>query len=167
MSVLARQTTLDEAVRELVDRGCTEPTAIAASLSEQYGQPWLLRQLVNVIARIAAGGFATIPAHREANQRRDPGVSRVQVAAVSQDVFGSSVWVQNRGWVTLGELSAHDCRVVAAQYGRLAQAAERHRDWFLSAAELVEREGALCLSEVRSLLAPPLDRIAVEATVGS
>lgn len=156
-AAIPRQQTLHEAVRELADRGCVDPIAILATLSEQHGQAWLMRQLVSIVREIAGAGRSFQPPVRIV-----PGVPRVQRAAAGADVFAGSIWVDGE-WKPLGDLTSTDCRTVASQYARLANAAERHRDWFLAAAEVVEREGAALLREVRQLLAPPLSRLELPA----
>lgn len=147
----SKQDTLREAVARLVDSGLADPVTITTRLVEEYGQEWLRRQLVNVVAMLAAGGSVSTG---HADVKVVPGVPRVQRAAAGADVFSGSVWVDGK-WKPLGDLTAKDCRTVSTQYARLAQAAERHRDWFLSAAELVEREGGAILRDVRELLPVP------------
>lgn len=158
MSSFDRQVTLHEAVRELAGKGVSSPNEILAQLSERYGQHWVLRQFLNEIAKIA------MPTSRpdigpRAEVVRVPGVPRVRRAAGDADVFSGSVWVMGQGWVPLGDLTPADCRTVAEQYGRLMEAAGRHRDWYLAAADVAEREGAETLGEVRGLLPAPLARL--------
>lgn len=162
MSSFDRQVTLHEAVRELAGKGVKSPNEILAQLSERYGQQWVIRQFLNEIAKIA------MPTSRpdvgpRAEVVRAPGVPRVQRAANGADVFSGSVWVAEKGWVPLGDLTPADCRTVAAQYGRLIEAAGRHRDWYLAAADVAEREGAETLGEVRSLLPAPLAQLELPA----
>lgn len=170
-----QQHTLESAVRAELAAGVRDPVEIVARLSEKHGQTWLLRQLVNVVARIVAGSPAVRAASaiRATPRRRSPvaareparepvkavpGRTRVEKAAADAagDFFSGARWVSPEvGWKPVLDLTAEDCRTIAAQLKALSDVAARHRAWFEDAAAAIEQEGAATLREVkRQLIAP-------------
>jgi hypothetical protein len=80
---ISKQTTLEEAVAMCVEDGLSDPVEIVTRLSAEMGQPWLLRQLVNVVALLAQknhGGQTRRDVQVvSATPQRDPGVPRVHL----------------------------------------------------------------------------------------
>jgi hypothetical protein len=169
--------TLEEAVRAEVAAGVLDPAEVLARISERYGQTKLLTWIVAVVARIAAGGAsvshsASVSGGRSSS--RAPGVVsgkterglRVRKAAgdVSDDFFASARWVSAVvGWKRIADLTADDCRVIAAQYELLANRADEHRRWFVDAAVAIEAEHVATVGEIERELAPPSELTATQA----
>ena len=169
--------TLETAVRIELARGETRDAGeITARLVERYGQTWLRRQLVNIVARIIAGGAArstsaSIGSGRPSN---GPGVSstratrslrRVRKVAgdVAADFLDRARWVSaDVGWKRVADLTAADCRAIAAQYELLADRAGEHCRWFTDAAAAIDAEGVETVGEVQRRLTPPSELTAAE-----
>lgn len=148
--------TLHEGVRELVDRGLEHPATILSTLVEQYGEVWLRRQLLSIVAGMTQRSPSVYRARGQMVRRE--GLPRVQ--KVAGDILERMVWVDG-DWKALGELTSSDCRTVAAQYSRLMEAAGLHRDWFLDAALVIESGGGEVLADVRGQLRAPLSPLAL------
>lgn len=176
--------TLEEAVREELRLGMRDPVEIVARLSERHGQRWLLRQLVNVVARIVTGSAASSKSTGVGTRKPSsssstgagakppstaPRLPRVRKAAgdVPADFFASSRWISpEAGWKRVLDLTADDCRAIAAQCERLSDLAVRHGRWFSDAASAIEQEGVATLGEVKRQLVAPVGALpAGDATI--
>lgn len=148
---MSKQNTLREAVMEVVNDGERDPVKVVARLSEFYGQKWLLRQIVQIIAIMVAEAQGTGSHLLEPRVRTESGLPRVQKA--SGDFYHSARWVNAEiGWRRVTDLTESDCREIAAQYDLLATVASRHSAWFVEVADRIRDEGALTLGEIRDLL---------------
>jgi hypothetical protein len=151
---MSQQFSLREAVLEVMGNGERDPIKIAARLSEFYGEKWMLRQFVNVIAILVAEHQGTGGRRLEAVPPRQSGLPRIQRAG--GDFYESARWVNVEiGWRRVADLTEADCREVAAQYDLLATVASRHSAWFVEVADRLRDEGALTLGEIRGLLPIP------------
>jgi len=162
--------TLEAAVAREVRAGLRDPVEITARLSELYGQAWLLRQFVNLVARIVHAGPAGMPrpAGPPVKSRNPsstpaprggpiaPRLSRVQRAAgaAADGFFASSRWVPDAGWKRVTDLTASDCRRVAEHCALLADIAGEYGRWFALAAMSIEAHGARTLGDVTQELPP-------------
>lgn len=151
---MSQQDTLRDAVMEIVNDGERDPVKVVARLSEFYGQKWLLRQIVGIIAIMVAEAQGTGRGRIEPRARTESGLPRVQKA--SGDFFQSARWVNAEiGWRRLADLTESDCREIAAQYDLLATVAGRHSAWFIEVADRLRDEGALSVGEIIDLLPIP------------
>lgn len=152
--------TLHEAVRAVVLTGCIEPVEIVARLSNFYGQKWLLRQLVNIVATLAI----TSPTHGGGGRLgvvQRTGLPRVQ--KLGAEFLESSRWVNSDiGWRRVSDLTANDCREISRQYDLLASVAVRHRDWFEDTARVLDESGALTVGEIKGELTFPTGALPLE-----
>lgn len=87
------------------------------------------------------------------------GLPRVVKAAgsVKSGFWSSSRWISAEvGWKRVADLTADDCRTLAAQYELLTEVAGAQRRWFHEAADAIEARGARTLADVAGELEAPI-----------
>lgn len=147
---------LEEAIEQLINLGEKDPIEITRKLRDQYGAEWMRAELLQRDDELIAGFARNMLGAR----RRSTEGPRLDLARARHGEFMlASKWVPEIGWKKLADLTADDCRAVAAHYRMLARAAGIRADLFDGFAELIEAEGVATLGDV-SVALPQLAEVA-------
>lgn len=138
--------TLDEAIRAEIDAGLVDPHAIAAKIMGR-DRRWLTKELLAIgLEVIADRARHEIRMARHASEPRPLAVN--PVVAKWPSLIGQSVNVPDLGWKPIADLTADDCRAVAAHYRKLEGSARVRAEFYESAADRIEIEGVATLGQV-------------------
>ena len=142
--------TLEEAILSVIDEGVLNPADIAEVIETRYDEKWLATELLASSRLIIAHmSRQLIGLHR----RRGEG-SAEEAKRDHHDPLTDLIWVPGIGYKRKADLSATECRLVAANYRRLADLmgakAEPYETW----AVMIEEAGVQTVSDLGAAALP-------------
>lgn len=159
----AKVLSLDDAIKDAFDKGQHDPEGILKFIEKKHGETWLNTEVMLIAEEAVRGRIrAFLMQFRRDGYREAMNVSSTDTSG--QAILRSSKYVPDFGWKLIGELTAEDCRKIAAHYHMLASRNALYAELFTTFASIIEEEGAGMLGEVkRDLPLDVLQRRALEA----
>ncbi len=135
--------TLEEAIRQLVNLGENDPRTIVEKLKKRHGKAWLTEQTAFLAEDIAED----IARHMIGRSRRDHEKVPPQVVG-NPGLMGQTKWIPGGGYKRITDLTADDCRAIAAHYAMLEQSAGWRKTAYTEAADMVDAAGVATVGEL-------------------
>lgn len=135
--------TLEEAIRQLINLGENDPHTIVEKLKKRHGKAWLLEQTAFLAEDVAED----IARHMIGRGRRDHEKVPPQVVG-NPGLLGQTKWLPSGGYKRITDLTADDCRAIAAHYAMLEQSARWRKDAYTEAADTIEAAGVATVGDL-------------------